>query len=148
MKVIFLDIDGVLNSHISFKLGRTTPASGLTPGRDQFDPRPCGYLAAVQRITKCEIVMSTTWRHIAYLEQFQQWLGAHGMTVLDCCPSEPTPKPAAIYRWLGEHPGVTKYAVIDDEPRNVEPFKDRGLRTNPEWGLTKGDARKIREMLK
>lgn len=55
MKVLFLDVDGVLNSHTH--RGQERPGSMMGMAQEHVDE-----LARVVRDTRCQIVVSSTWR--------------------------------------------------------------------------------------
>ena len=59
MRLIFLDIDGVLNSDLWFK---SEAASKLTHPQNQFDPRCVALLQKILDRTEASVVLSSTWR--------------------------------------------------------------------------------------
>jgi hypothetical protein len=104
MKVIFLDIDGVLNS-------------------DQTrNPRKFPYvvdkklLALFQKLvdrTGAEVVLSSSWRcdPVGVLAA-KHW----GIPFIDLCSDRPgSSRSSEIRAWLADHPDVTRFVVIDDE---------------------------------
>jgi hypothetical protein len=103
MKVIFLDIDGVLNSE-------------ATPNPRRFpyvvDPDSVVILKSVLEQTDAKVVLSSTWR----VDAVGLLAAKHfGISFVDATPDEPSaPRCGEISRWLYEHPEVRRYAVIDD----------------------------------
>lgn len=104
MKVLFTDIDGVLNC-------RRTP-----------NPRKLPYvvdqelLARFRRMldaTGARVVLSSTWRHDpAGLFSARHW----GIPFDGVVPDMPgQPRRDEILAWLAANPAVTRYAVLDDE---------------------------------
>ena len=113
MKVLFLDIDGVLN----------TPK---TLGRFGFDFVDNILVALVARIvneTGCKIVLSSTWR----IEEKDRMLATRelseqGLTIHDCTPVITrggweaggwVKRHEEIQAWLNQNP-VDRFAILDD----------------------------------
>lgn len=63
-KVIFLDIDGVLNSD-NFFTSKYHDRLMLSKGEHgvMHDPRACALLGKIKKATNCKIVMSSSWRN-------------------------------------------------------------------------------------
>jgi hypothetical protein len=112
MKVIFLDIDGVLNSHESYeRIG-----NGGMLGIDEI------YLERFKRIleaTGAKVVLSSTWR--LHPDTRAEVRNA-GIDFIDCTPSIPKSGGAEsmergeeVLDWLIRNPGVTDYAILDDD---------------------------------
>ncbi len=144
MKVIFLDVDGVLNNN-------------FTSSRS-----PDGYLGVSDRLilklkkiveeTRADIVISSDWRLIRddpergkdykYLARkllFTGHLKISGHTD-DISWSQ---RGKEIRKFLDDHPEITEYVVLDDIP--FGDFERCGLLrnlvlTDPAVGLTDGDA--------
>src|SRR5438874_1442453 len=104
MKVIFLDIDGVLNCE-------------KTP-----NPRQLPYIVDKRLLTRfkrlvartgAKVVLTSTWR----VDPVGRFAARHwGVPFYDVCADMPrSPRRREILRWLRHHSGVTRYAVIDDE---------------------------------
>jgi HAD domain in Swiss Army Knife RNA repair proteins len=104
MKIIFSDIDGVLNC-------RRTP----NPRKFPYiaEPRLVARLHAVLERTKAQIVLTSTWRYDpAGLFSAKHW----GIPFIDITPDLPKePRSNEILAWLRDHPGVTRFVVLDDE---------------------------------
>lgn len=109
MKVIFLDIDGVLNS-------KNTP-----------NPRKLPYivdrrlLARFKRLldrTGAKVVLSSTWRYdSAGLYSAKRW----GIPFIGVTPDLPKrPRRDEVLTWLKKHPKVTRFAVVDDEDDELD----------------------------
>ena len=109
MKIIFSDIDGVLNcSH--------------TPNPRKFpyiaDPKLVERLRSVSDETGAQIVLSSTWRYDpAGLFSAKHW-GIPFIEVTPDCPKEP--RRNEIVTWLRGHPEVTRFAVLDDEDDELD----------------------------
>jgi hypothetical protein len=123
MKVIFLDIDGVLNCH-------------KTPNPRKFpyvigDGLLARFRQLIER-TGASAVLSSTWRYDpAGIFSAKRY----GVPFIDITPDMPNePRCKEILEWLRNHPEVTRYVVIDDEDDELEglPFFQPSSRT----GLT------------
>src|SRR6187551_2499265 len=104
MKVIFLDIDGVLNS-------KATP-----------NPRKFPYIVDERLLkrplqlcdhTRAEIVLSSTWRYDPVGLLAAKYFKIPFSDVIPDLPGETRHK--EILAWLSAHEDVSRYAVIDDE---------------------------------
>ena len=111
MKVVFLDVDGVL-------------ATWDTIRRDRKKPGPYGFdRGCVERLNEilhrsgAQLVLSSTWRIIHSLDEFNAHARSQGVTasVISATPSLGTVRGKEIKAWLLEHPEVDKYAIIDDD---------------------------------
>jgi histidinol phosphatase-like enzyme len=124
MKILFLDIDGVLNSgnYIKRLDGR------FDDPKYQIDPEAVVRLNAITQLTGCKIVVSSTWR-LAFLGQMadplrslQGCLQMYGITgeVIDMTPNKPNStrnrRGKEIQAWLDEHYSeVEVFVIVDDD---------------------------------
>lgn len=114
MKVIFLDIDGVLNYQASGAMHR----GGI--GIEQENVK---HLAYIVEHTGAVIVLTSTWKlhwsndkdnqhpSGAYIDQV---LSEFGLGVLDKTPLSVSQRGAGIQKYLEEH-NVDSWVVLDDE---------------------------------
>lgn len=140
MKVIFLDIDGVLNSK-------------NTPNPRQFpyvvDPKLLKRLKRLLERTGAKVVLSSTWRYDpAGIFSAKHW----GVPFVDVIPD--IPKKARrdeILMWLKHHPKVKRFVVIDDEDDELDqlplfqPSASTGLTDEIAKGVAKYLAGKTNE---
>ena len=148
--VIFLDIDGVL-----------VPDGEGVPSCHQFLPRCVEALRSIlTAVPRAKIVYATTWRLPLHVNRLHEQWTAHGFPeglAIDGTPDlrEETSVPR-IYRrgheiraWLEAHPEVTRWVVVDDERLGIEPVlgNERCVFTNPDRGVTTGDAERAVEIL-
>ena len=123
MKVIFLDIDGVLNT------------------RKTHNPRKLPYVVEkglVERLrrlrskTRAKVVLISTWRYDpAGLFSAKRY----GIPFMGCTPDLPhRPRRDEILAWLKKHPDVTRFAVIDDEDDELDELPL--FQPDPAEGLT------------
>jgi hypothetical protein len=109
MKIIFSDIDGVLN------------CSG-TPNPRKLpyiaEPKLVARLHTVLERTEAQIVLTSTWRYDpAGLFSAKHW----GIPFIDITPDlSNEPRRNEILAWLRDHPGVTRFAVLDDEDDGLD----------------------------
>ena len=134
MKVIFLDIDGVLNSGDNMRaLHRLAVTHGIkNVDRDihgqLFDERCVSFLDCLIRETSAKIVVSSTWRR-AGLPAMQTMWRERGLPgdVIDVTPKwadaemvERYYQPGAdrgyeIQEWLDTHSDIESYVILDDD---------------------------------
>lgn len=127
MKVIFLDVDGVLNN---FSLISRY-------GFDYIDESHVILLAQVVKSTGAEIVLSSSWRHQEKdLSLVKDALKRANLEIKGCTPwLNGRARIYEIKQWLAEHPEVTKFAILDDD--EDAGFETEGFfQTDPEIGFT------------
>ena len=134
MKVIFLDIDGVLNC-------KTTSNPRKLPY--VVDPVLLRRFTRLVETTAADVVLSSTWRYDpAGLFSARHW----GIPFTDVIPDLPEqPRRDEILAWLKEHPRVERFAVIDDEDDELDelPLFQPSART----GLTQEMAQGVADYL-
>jgi hypothetical protein len=96
MKIIFLDIDGVLNCD-NTRNPRKFPYV--------IDPRLLARLKRLLKATRAKVVLSSSWRcDPVGLLAARHW----GVPFFDVCPDKPkSPRGKEMLTWLGQHPEVT-----------------------------------------
>lgn len=132
MKVLFLDVDGVLNSRAT-----TDFKNHLFP----IDPYMSFLVGKIQLDTDCEIVLSSSWRlHPDGIEAVEKLL-----PLLDKTPYNGGIRGSEVKQWLKEHPEVTRYAILDDDS---DFYKYQPLfQTTFENGLTPEIAKQVTDYL-
>ena len=109
MKVIFLDIDGVLNC-----------STTRNPRKFPYvvDRRLLARLQKLLDRTGAKVVLTSSWR----LDPIGLFATRHwGVPFIGASPDKPrSPRCKEILDWLSEHPRVTRYAVIDDEDDELD----------------------------
>lgn len=134
-KVIFLDIDGVLNDH-----------KPVVSNYGGIFPRKVKMLNQITDATEAVIVVSSAWRYMVHggamtLGGFKYMFLTHGVrgNVIDITPSDediPT-RPEQITYWL-QNNNVGRYIIIDDIDFGFElTHPGRFVKTHPKVGLTK-----------
>lgn len=129
--VLFLDIDGVLNSEAWY---RRRPKGPWCEARE-FDPEAMWLLKAVVAMSDCEIVVSSSWRIGRKLEELQKLL--IGFPVIGKTPeldSREVGRGAEVDHWLRNNRSRTRYAIVDD---GSDFYEHQNLvRTDWKLGLT------------
>ena len=116
MKVIFLDIDGVMN-YAETDARAPSGALGIaTP------PLKC--LSRIVRETGARIVLTSTWKKEWSSDEeacsedgkyLNRRLNRHGLHILDKTKDEIVDRGTGIEAWLATRPFVTDWIVLDDE---------------------------------
>lgn len=151
MRVIFLDIDGVLNNqkHIKkiFKLlGKEQYFQLLKDlGEMPFDYRSCKRLQKLIKETNAEIILSSTWRNskdlIRGIEKYAE------IEIKDVTPRLQDIRGKEIQQYLDTHAEITNYVIIDDDKDMLENQLDHFVNTNFTYGFTKENYLQCKEIL-
>ena len=140
MKVIFLDVDGVLNSKLdgnSIKL------------------RTDSYLRLLREIimaTGAQIVLSSSWRcgPVKAIKNLKSRLAEYGLEIMDSTPvlSGSSCRGDEIRQWLDNNgQSVGRFVILDDDDDMAEFIDTHLVQTDSEIGLQEGDALRCIEML-
>lgn len=121
MKVIFLDFDGVILTMRTQAAARAEAGKRVGWSWAPPDPLLCSVLRACCA-AGVRIVLSTSWRDMgdACDEKLRQaglyeLLHEDWRTTLKSSPGVASDRPFQIAEWLGRHPEVTNYRILDDE---------------------------------
>lgn len=131
MKVIFLDIDGVLNSKIFDK------------EKDSFDIMDPTRLVLLKKIvdeTGAEIVLTSSWRHgwaiqecdcqsDAAIKIWNEFANAN-IFIMDKTTEEYYSRTEQIKEWLSKNPEVESYVILDDIQFGWEELEGRVVKTH------------------
>lgn len=153
MKVLFLDIDGVLcttnywvtHNSIMKKLGMDLrSAKAQISYRDEyghiFCPTAVKNLSWIIEATGAKIVISSTWR-MAGLNTLQTMWEARDLPgeVLDITGWFNTPRGEEIADWLKNNQ-VDEYLILDDDSDMLPEQSACFIKTDPFYGLTNKDS--------
>lgn len=131
-KVLFLDIDGVLNST------RTAAAWGYYPlGFDNMQAFDGTALQLVRQLcTKggVQVVLSSSWRLFFTAKQVADGLNLPVVDTTPCFLHDV--RGTEIAAWLSENPDVTHYVIVDDSADMLKSQQDAFVQTNPDNGLS------------
>ena len=111
MKVIFLDIDGVLNSDEYVDRVKKSDIQGIE--RD-IDIEKVKLLKRAIDETGAKVVLSSTWRYTKNARYLKELLANYGIR-LDSTPYIQDKRGLEIKKWLSENQGVEDFLIIDDE---------------------------------
>jgi hypothetical protein len=126
MKILFLDIDGVVNKIDNFNPGKN-------PGLYPIDSYCAFLVGRIQLQTGCEVVLSSSWR---YHPEGIQNVSERVVRLLDSTPESDGYRGDEIQLWLDQHPEVDKYAILDDHMDFYAYQAPNFFKTTFEEGLT------------
>jgi hypothetical protein len=140
-KVLFLDIDGVLNSRRTCEAFGSPLKGGFPHGFDAvnmalFDHAAIGLIRKLCETTGASICLSSSWRIIHTVHECANGLD---MPIFDRTPSlnwNGRTRGDEIAAWLADHPEVTTYAIVNDDSDMLESQKQYFVQTDFKEGLT------------
>lgn len=153
MKVIFLDIDGVL---LPIPPGIKPCTLRSRNATASFDTPCTRTLAALTAETGAKLVLTSNWRYIhtqddiAGRENLDRQLAGFQLSLWDETPAFPLK--SSLYRWdeisawLKQHPETESYCILDDVALPGFPA-ERTVLCDAQWGLTEKDAERARMLL-
>jgi len=130
MKVLFLDIDGVLNT-----TSTELPIWG-------YEQELVDNLNYVIKKTGAKIVLSSTWRIIEEARNFIT--NEMGIDFMDVTPTKFSSciRGHEIQLWLDNNPEITNFVIVDDD-NDMGKLLPYLVKTDDDYGLTKSIANKI-----
>lgn len=150
--VIFLDFDGVLNSD---RWTRDQRERGIELVFDEqridewLDPAAVAILNALCEETGAALVLSTSWV-VHYCEEWlREVLASVGVTasIIDVTDRDHWTRVERILAWV-ERYQPRDWCALDDCPSIRSPLmRQRGVKTDPKWGLTHRDTISARRLL-
>lgn len=142
MKIIFLDIDGVLNHHASL-------AEGI-----HLVNSKCALLRHVCKVTDAKIVVSSTWRlGMVDINAFNQMVwrcGGPYRAIIAYTPHIATAgsmRGQEIEEWLLHNDNIHNYVIVDDDSDMLDYQKRYFVQTDMRTGLTTAHANKMIQIL-
>jgi len=155
VKIIFLDIDGVLNSVQSVEMARRVE-SGRKGGIDVHDQCFCPIAisnlnCAVEDVSNLWIVISSTWRKLHTLPEIRQMLSMDGFLypwrIFSSTPIKMSSwhRGSEILWWLQENAQkyeVNSFAILDDAD-DMEPHMEHLVLTDHRHGFMYKDLEKL-----
>jgi hypothetical protein len=125
MKVLFLDIDGVLNYEAFWRRYR---------GAYGIDNELAARMRAIKKATKAKLVLSSAWR--GSLEN-ERYISRKVGKLFDRTPRlSSMVRGEEIKAWLVQHPEVTQYAIVDDDSDMLPDQIPHFFQTSWKTGIT------------
>lgn len=149
MRILFLDVDGVLNDP-TFLLDSF---DGFSEGtwEENVDPDRVAHVNRVVDETGARIVICSDWRYLMPLHRLQSVLSGRGLAsrLFGRTPGlRDADRGLECAAWIGSfRRRVTSFAVVDDR-WDFRPIRRRHVRTDAQLGLTKDDAERAIRLLR
>lgn len=164
MKIIFLDVDGVLNSIAWMRVmprGEVTQAErdavspfAAEPGPEEppdrharnarwFDPRAVACLNRLVAESGADVVISSTWRighSLAEIDTALRFRGFQGRVIGATPFLQGEPRGLEIQAWMDAQPEPPEAFVILDDSSDMEHLLPKLVRTQGSVGLTEVDV--------
>jgi hypothetical protein len=143
VKIIFLDIDGVMNNELAY-----TPSyiSELERGRDDIDPRCMDLLNILIEKTNAKVVISSVWRIGETVESMQEMFNKHGFKgeIVGLTPTSSALRGNEILRWIKDNEeylgqynwDYVKYVIFDDDSDMLYWQRNNFIQIDSYCGLT------------
>ena len=176
-KIIFLDVDGVLNSNDWYVERHRLVQAGVETRNypyDEFSPSIVAKLNKITDATGAEIVVSSTWRLGRDLAELRDLFTQVGITghVLDKTPhfggidGYTIPRGCEIEQWLDQHKfqrinwsmkeqkeyaeksEIDNYVIFDDDSDMLYNQREHFIKTSQKTGLDDTDVERAIELLK
>lgn len=144
MKVIFLDVDGVLNNPRT----KTRTRDGWRFVDDYLVER----LAQIVRATQAKVVLSSSWRegwddNEIYFQDLRRKLVSYNILLQDRTGKWRKTRAQEIMEYLAQHPEITNYVILDDVPDFSSIGYKNVILTNDLLGLTEQNVKEAIEIL-
>jgi len=139
MKVIFLDVDGVLNH------GKQI---------EKVEDDKIGLLNQIVKATNAEIVLSSDWRYWLNTDDedvilLERKLSSVGIDIMSSTPiTKHGYRGAEIYQWINEWNGeqIEKFVILDDRD-DMKPYMNRLVQTSFDLGLQEKHVKRVIQLL-
>lgn len=136
MKIVFCDIDGVLNTY------KGNPGPHFS--------KPCiDNLKELLKNKDIKVVVSSAWRMLG-LEKIKQIFEQNGINsdiIVDITGHEKGDRGIQIDAWLKRNGNPSDFVILDDDS-DMKPHMDKLVQTNSHIGLTSADIDKAKKILK
>jgi hypothetical protein len=162
VRIIFLDMDGVMNSMRFRSSDEAHVGFGIGFGASQIDPKACVLLDKLVEDADAHIVISSSWRHIWGHEEIGKMLEDRGFQhrgrVIGATPRGRTgSRGEEVQAWLDldrerravepERSPITAYVILDDDSDFAGELREHFVHTDQEVGLTKDDVKRALKIL-
>ncbi len=155
MRVVFLDIDGVLFTRRSQQAYDRALGSGALESDDErvraFEPRAVESLHVLHEAIPFAVVVSSTWRLRLSIQHLRALLGPMGHWVVDTTGPERATRAQEVSEWLAGRSAprnlpavVESFVILDDIDDGLSlRFPGRFVRCDPDRGF--GDPGQIKQ---
>lgn len=150
MKVIFLDIDGVLNDHKPLRHSRS----------NTFDRDKVKRFDHLLRVTGSKIVLSSSWRYFIItgdmtFRGFEQLMRSHGIDawgrivgILPPDEESPFGRDQQIVKYVREDKEISHFVILDDlEDLDFGGWSPHFVMTKSKEGLTDEQVERAKKIL-
>lgn len=133
MKIIFLDIDGVLNSVSYFK-----SINDLGDPDDRLDPTAVALLNKIIQATDAKIVISSSWRLGKSISQLQNVFDKHCIigTIIGLTTDDYNSRGIQIQQWIDNSNLIIDSFIILDDDNDMCHLNNHLIKTCVKDGLT------------
>lgn len=141
MKVIFLDVEGVLNTRETYE--RAYRLQGYTTMIDlELDMFRLGYLKQIIDETDAKVVLSSSFRHFFVKENDNVFptslkgkrlydnFRKYEIEIYDTTPITMGSREEQIKEWLSNRDDIESFVIIDDEPNNFDELYPNLIQTS------------------
>lgn len=149
MNIIFLDIDGVLNSISSAVAFNEINKSKRRDNELELDVVSIGLLRKLCNDTDAKIVVSSTWRIGRDIEDLKEifMLYSWEAPIISITRRGESCRGEEIQEWIDFYTNVKNYVIIDDDSDMLESQKDHFVNTNGTEGFRLKDLCKALRIL-
>lgn len=146
MKIIFLDIDGVLVTCLTILENRKNGSCGDQYG-DFFGEKQTQNLRHIIESTNADIVITSTLRIDGIVKIIEMWKDRNMPGRIIGITPHNSNRGLEIKQWIG-HKKIDNYVIIDDEDEFDNDQKEHYIQTHLAKGLTSNDANTAINILK
>lgn len=131
MKVIFLDVDGVLNS-----IGWMKKNKGKPHGNTEIDPSKVKLLKQIIDKTGAKVVLASTWRNVdgsdgearhSMYDYLVEELGKCGIEIFSRTPLINNDRPKEVKAWLNETSFEIENFISLDDDFGEKDYRKQGI---------------------
>lgn len=149
MRIIFLDVDGVLNSQ-SFAEKMFDEDGVLVFREDILDKRAIACLRRIVKATDATIVLSSTWRKISSARKhLAEQLAEYGLSIHSDTPDTGKERGDDISAWFARHKDISveSYVILDDDSDMNTHLSHLVQTSFEDWGLETKHVQRAVDML-
>ena len=160
MKIIFLDIDGVLNHEAFYKerFEKRYEEGAIAHPYSEIDPKCVERLNNLCQETGAKVVISSTWRHsgLDYCKDVLEFHGFNGeiIDITPTCRCGMCKRGNEIHQWIddnresvGPYYQFTEYVILDDDSDMLYWQRNNFLLVDRFVGLTNGTVFQAKKIL-